>query len=58
MELATPPTSTGNPGQPRDPQFCGPFLEMFFRQSAVEGPAVQLPFMVLARAEEAYAGAA
>jgi hypothetical protein len=29
MKLATPPTSTGNPGQPRDLQFCGPFLEMF-----------------------------
>jgi hypothetical protein len=30
MKIATPPTSTGNPGQPRDLQFRGPFLEMFF----------------------------
>jgi hypothetical protein len=29
MKIATPPTSTGNPGQPRDLQFRGPFLEMF-----------------------------
>jgi hypothetical protein len=27
MKIATQPTSTGNPGQPRD---RGPFLEMFF----------------------------
>ena len=26
MKIATPPTSTGNPGQPRDLQFGGPFL--------------------------------
>ncbi len=30
MQFATPPTLTGNPGQPRDLQFRGPFLEMFF----------------------------
>jgi hypothetical protein len=30
MKIATSPTSKGNPGQPRDLQFCGPFLEMFF----------------------------
>jgi hypothetical protein len=30
MKIATPPTLTGNPGQPRDLQFSGPFLEMFF----------------------------
>ena len=29
MRIATPPTSTGNLGQPRDLQFRGPFLEMF-----------------------------
>ena len=29
MEFATSPTLTGNPGQPRDLQFRGPFLEMF-----------------------------
>jgi hypothetical protein len=29
MEFATPSTLTGNPGQPRDLQFRGPFLEMF-----------------------------
>jgi hypothetical protein len=29
MEFATPPNLTGNPGQPRDLQFRGPFLEMF-----------------------------
>jgi hypothetical protein len=26
----TPPSFTGNPGQPRDLQFSGPFMEMFF----------------------------
>jgi len=31
MEFATPPTLTGNPGQPRDLQFNGPLLEMFHR---------------------------
>ena len=30
MKLAASPTSTGNPGQPRDLQFRGPFLEMLF----------------------------
>jgi hypothetical protein len=25
-----PQLSTGNPGEPRDLQFCGPFVEMFF----------------------------
>jgi hypothetical protein len=29
-KLLEPPSSTGNPGQPRDLQFCGPLLEMFF----------------------------
>jgi hypothetical protein len=35
MKIATPPTSTGNPGQPRDLQFRGPFLEMFFDGAVV-----------------------
>ena len=30
MELAAPPTWTGNPGKPRDLQFRGSLLEMFF----------------------------
>jgi hypothetical protein len=30
MSFAEPSHSTGNPGQPRDLQFRGPFLEMFF----------------------------
>jgi len=33
MELPTSPTSTGNPGQPRDLQFRGPFLNDSFRSS-------------------------
>jgi hypothetical protein len=28
MKIATPPNLTGNPGQPRDLQFYGPFLGM------------------------------
>jgi hypothetical protein len=31
MEFATSPTLTGNPGQPRDLQFRGPFLGNVFR---------------------------
>jgi hypothetical protein len=41
MKIATPPTSTGNPGQPRDLQFRGPFLEMFF------SPSLLIPYLSL-----------
>jgi len=47
MEFATPPTFTGNPGQPRDLQFRAPFLEMFFDRSAAEWRDLRFPSPVL-----------
>src|SRR5271170_2449743 len=35
MEFATSPTLTGNPGQPRDLQFRGPFLGTLFDRATI-----------------------
>src|SRR5271155_5820400 len=43
MEFATSPTLTGNPGQPGDLQFRGPFLEMFFDGRSAVGPVAPFP---------------
>src|SRR5271155_3227364 len=45
MEFATSPTLTGNPGQPRDLQFRGAFLEMFL---SLQGVHLKQKFGVIA----------
>jgi hypothetical protein len=54
MNLATPPTLTGNPGKPRDLQFRGPFLEMislsFMHSPVCQGASCKiLPYTAAAR---------